>query len=394
MRRILPILLAAVLLAACCGDDDISVDEVDVPPFFLVATVTVEDNGHLQREGEPRRSEFRWRFQDPEHSRSEIEVFAPVIEAGVTTFVSRDGTTVSYSSFGSDAQRLEIPFVGFPSFSLMIGPTFTNSLPHFLERWASFVGEVVMSEPTDFLGREVVIVEVQARGGSVAVAEAVAPSAGDPSGEPPPQPDDPARPAFQEDEVGSVIRIWFEPATGFIWRSEIFGAEASGEVEIVELDFNPDFDRAGLFDLALPEGVMLVEREQGSSSSTRLEPNGQTASFNAPFLNSSEPSPIGGFRSMGEGHESGRVAQAEALFSSGGSEILISQRFRRDGVPAVLREGESISIGDHAGYEVVDGDRRTLAWAVDAGERSDLVIVIEAVNVDREELLGFAASFE
>ena len=31
-----------------------------------------------------------------------------------------------------------------------------------------------------------------------------------------------------------------------------------------------------------------------------------------PFLNSSEPSPIGGFRSMGEGHENGRGAQAEA----------------------------------------------------------------------------------
>ena len=51
-------------------------------------------------------------------------------------------------------------------------------------------------------------------------------------------------------------------------------------------------------------------------------------------------------------------------------------------------------IGDHAGYELADGDRRTLVWAVDVGERDDLVIVTEAVNVDREELLAFAASFE
>ena len=63
-------------------------------------------------------------------------------------------------------------------------------------------------------------------------------------------------------------------------------------------------------------------------------------------------------------------------------------------MPAVLREGATILIGDHAGYELADGDRRTLVCAVDVGERDDLVIVIEAVNVDREELLAFAASFE
>ncbi len=62
MRLILPVVLLGLLLAACGGGDSaVSVDAgvADVPPFFLVARITVDDNGHVQIDGEPRRSEFR-----------------------------------------------------------------------------------------------------------------------------------------------------------------------------------------------------------------------------------------------------------------------------------------------------------------------------------------------
>jgi hypothetical protein len=395
MRRILPILLLAFAIAACGDDDAGSPSDVgaETPPFFLSATLTVDATGHVQLEGELRRSEFRWWFQDTEHSRSEIEVFEPAIEAGVSTWISRDGETISYSSDSSEARRLEIPFVGFPSFSLMIGPSFTSSVAEFVARWDSLDLDVVVSESREFLGREVVVVAVLTESGQSTDAVEVAPNADGSPSELPSEFDDSFSDSQEETGEQSGLRIWLEPSTGFVWRSEIAGPGEGGAVEIVELKFDPEFEE-GLFDLTLPEGVSLVEREQASGSSTQLVPVGDRASFNAPFLSSRESSPIGGFRSMGESHENGQVTQAEALFTSGESEILISQRFRRDGVPPVLREGEPILIGDAAGYELEDGDRRTLAWAVDVGERDDLVIVIEAVNVDREELLAFAASFE
>jgi len=329
-----------------------------------------------------------------EHSRSEIEVFASAIEAGVSTWISWDGETISYSSDSSYARRLEIPFVGFPSFSLMIGPSFTSSVSEFVARWDLLDLEVVVSESTEFLGREVVVVEVLTESGQTTVDVEVAPNADGSPSELPSEFEDSFGDSQQETGEQSGLRIWLEPSTGFVWRSEIASSGEGGAVEIVDLKFDPDFDDPGLFDLALPEGVVFEESAQISASTSQLTPGGRRTSFSEPFLNADLVSPIGDVRSMSGGGDRGRATHAEALFSSGESEILISQRLRRDGVPAVLWEGATIMIGVHAGYELADGDRRTLVWAVDVGERDDLVIVIEAVNVDREELLAFAASFE
>ena len=140
----------ASVVAACGGSDGGSPLTLETP-FFLEAEIVVEDAEEFGFREETAVTLIRWWFQDVEHWRQEIERVTPAIEANVITIVTTPEGTVTYDRLENTVSRQTVPPV-FLTFSILLGPTFTDDLDGFLQRF-----EAIEDAAITVAGRERVL---------------------------------------------------------------------------------------------------------------------------------------------------------------------------------------------------------------------------------------------
>ncbi|MCZ6544475.1 MAG: hypothetical protein O6913_02065 [Chloroflexi bacterium] len=370
------VLCAVALVAAACGGSEGGSRLTLETPFFLEAELVVEDVegiGGIGGGGEETVTRIRWWFQDAEHWRQEIERVRPAIESNVITIVTTPEGTVTYDRLGNTVSRQTVPPV-FLTFSIFLGPTFTDDLDGFLRRFDAIEdAEITVGGREPVLGVEATIVELRTPSG-LRTMSGTAPE------------------EFESRDSEDVVRFWVDEERMVVLRNTIGDGANLGGGELIALVVAPTFE-AGVFELELPAGVVELEESSRVSCgvSQTIGPDGRVE-LAGPFLSTGgPPSEVAlSWTVSGSSGSSCRVTSTELSAGTRGERFLqVAQQIRWDGIPEALRRGDSVTIRGRSGYEFVEGETRRLVWSV-----GEVVLVVSGEGVSREVLLALAESLE
>ena len=374
-----------------------------VPPFELVAQVTVVDNSRTvgtniggspaaSSASEEHHSVVRWAFKDFTHSRFEIESVDPALYSRTLTGAISGDTMLIYDSLAHTYSKTpyQPPPGGWamsPSFSLLFGPMPFDNPGAFMESLRQTRGktakQVTVVGRDTILGRDTTIIELSPAvtgGGSDGV----------------------------ERSSGNV-RFWLDEERMFVMRTSSDGGDSgqSYTLEVTELAYAIPANRvdAGFVPPAGSKEVPSGLTGSGSSSaSTPTGGRGSTLGLGGPgpavmqgkpgFLAASQLPE--GFAISGESSQSNSANELVSIRTDftgrapsvqGTTFLRIEQRTRADGLPAGLQTSDQTTVNGHPAYRGGNGAAKTLAWAQDG-----LAILITADALPYAELERIANS--
>ena len=301
-----------------------------------------------------------WYAADPARWRWEFETVGTGIDDGVLTTVADGHDSWEYDNRTNVYRRGVL--AGFPDgvvvspvFSGPVGPAHATTVDALMAQWRErgAAPEITLAGEATLLGRRTQVVELRAPGG--------------------------------------VTRVFVDPERMFImrWAVDATDGGQSYHAEVTALDYGTEI-AAARFTFEPPPGTREADSQATGSCTGSSYLSGASFPAEPGFLAPAYAPP--GYRPVGVGHESGAsgcdpIAVWVLLEAADGDQILLRQRFRPGGMPALDRSWRPVASDSDEAYRQFEGGVLSLLWRA-----GDIVALLQADAASLDELLRIAES--